>query len=252
MRRLTCVMSSLAIFGIVLTATADDASSAPRHLREAEVLVQQIKLDDTGYVHGEPRVEWKGPGSDKSLCFADCSGFIDALLVRSYGYSREDLRKWFGKSRPTANLYHDAIVALNGFIRVARFQDVRAGDLLAVKYLVRKDNTGHIMVAVSSPRRITAKKPLIDGTEQWELPIIDCSQSGHGTTDTRHKKGEEGKDHSGLGSGIVRVYTHRGGEHDGEIAGWTWSTLNSSTFLSPESEPLAVGRLRKDFRPQSK
>ena len=78
MRRVTCAISSLAILGIVLTATADDASSTPRHLREAELLVQQIKLEDTGYVHGEPRVEWKGPASDKSVCFADCSGFIDA------------------------------------------------------------------------------------------------------------------------------------------------------------------------------
>ena len=87
-------------------------------------------------------VEWKGPASDKSVCFADCSGFINALMFRSYGYSREDLRKWFGKSRPTANLYHDAIVALNGFVRVAQFQDVRAGDFLAVKSLVLQRQHG--------------------------------------------------------------------------------------------------------------
>jgi hypothetical protein len=156
------------------------------------------------------------------------------------------LKAWLGKSRPTANLYHDAIEAKKGFTRVEKVSAIQPGDFLAVKYITRKGNTGHIMLVAGKPKRMDAKKPIEADTDQWEIRIIDSSESGHGTTDTRHKKGADGKDHKGLGEGVLRLYANA----DGTVAGWTWSTLTISPFLKPADEHLVVGRLIDGYKPE--
>jgi hypothetical protein len=150
-----------------------------------------------------------------------------------------------GKPRPTADAYHDAVAAQKGFTRIETVGAVRPGDFLAVKYLARKDNTGHAMLVAERPKRMDAKKPFAGDTVQWAVKVIDSSQSGHGSTDTRHKKGADGKDHTGLGEGVVRLYANK----DGTITAWTWSTLDSSTLQKPDAEPLVVGRLNVGFKP---
>src|SRR5262249_43286345 len=77
------------------------------------------------------------------------------------------------------------------------------------------------------------------GTLQWELAIIDSSESGHGPTDTRHANGPNGKDHDGVGEGILRLYT----DPAGTVVGFAWSTLSASKFKSPDDEHLVIGRL---------
>ncbi|HLW63857.1 MAG TPA: hypothetical protein VKS79_00970 [Gemmataceae bacterium] len=225
-----------------LAARADE----PRHLQEATAFVKGLKLEDTHYNHGEPDVQWKGMnGATKNVSHTDCSGFVDALFMHSYDYSRDDFKKWFGKNRPTADTYHDAIVQQKGFVQIVEFKDTRPGDFLAVKYLAKKSDTGHIMLAARAPRRIAPKKPLVADTEQWEITVIDSSKTGHGPTDTRHKNGENGKDHTGLGEGVLRVYT----QPNGKVAGFTWSSLSVSQFQNPQEEDLVVGRLKPGFKP---
>jgi len=217
------------------------AQGLPKHLQAAIDQVQHLSLENTSYHHGEGRVQWEGT----RLSQTDCSGFIYALLIRSYGYSRDDFKRWFDSHRPTAARYHDAIVVQKGFVAIPDIRNVRPGDILAVKYLHRKDNTGHVMLAVDAPRPMAAKKPLVDGTQQWQVTVIDSSKSGHGPTDTRHAKGEDGKDHDGLGMGVLRVYA----DLQGRIAGFTWSPLQASKFHAPDDEPLVVGRLVPGFKP---
>jgi len=228
----------LVAFGGASRAT--DAA-APRHLTLAIELASRIELANTNYAHGEPQVTWDGAGAS----YADCSGFVDELLKKSYGYDAADFKKWFDSHRPSAKRYHDAIAAQTGFKEITRFNDVRPGDFLAVKYLRRTDNTGHIMLVESAPRRMTAKKPIVAGTEQWEVPVIDSSMTGHGVTDTRHKQGDGGRDHDGLGRGVLRVYT----DAQGAIVGFSWSTEAISKFEEPDSEHLLVGRLVPGFKP---
>ena len=213
----------------------------PKHLIEAEKLVRHLKLEHTSYNHGEQKVVWTGTCASH----ADCSGFVDNLLTHSYGYDANTYKRWFDSHRPSARRYHDAIVDQRGFTLIKRLSDVRPGDFLAVKYLIQKENTGHVMLATKAPRQIELKKPLVDGTEQWEIQVIDSSKSGHGPTDTRHKKGPDGKDHAGLGEGIIRVYTGR----DASIVGFTWSTYTNSQFQPPSEEHLVIGRLIPNFQP---
>lgn len=231
----------LALCLIGLAAGQRDSTAEPKHLTDAIALLKKLELKDTSYEHGGGKVNFAGTVQ----AHTDCSGFIDALLQHSYGYDEAQFKAWFGSKRPTAARYHDQIVKQNGFILIPSVKDARPGDLLAVKYFKRKDNTGHVMLVSGLPRKMEPKKPLVEGTEQWEVKVIDSSMSGHGTTDTRHAKGKDGKDHEGLGEGVLRIYADK----QGTVAGFAWSTLNASKFLEPKDEELVIGRLKPMFKP---
>jgi hypothetical protein len=240
---LVFVLVFVLVGGLAVSASlAASEPPPPKHLAVAIDLVSRLDLDNTTYNHGDPDVTWQGSDAHS---FADCSGFVDELLKHTYGYDRDDFKKWFDSHRPSARRYHDAIAAHTGFHEVETLGAVRPGDFIAVDYLRRTDNTGHIMLVVESPRRMPAKKPMIAGTVQWEVAVIDSSMTGHGTTDTRHKRGPDGKDHEGLGEGVLRLYT----DAEGRVAGLAWSTETVSKFETPESEHVVIGRLVPGFRP---
>jgi hypothetical protein len=217
------------------------APAEPKHLTVAKQLVAHLDLANTDYEHGTPSVKFTAPYESH----ADCSGFADALLQYSYGLDKEQFRKIFSSGRPSAKRYHDAIEEENGFKEIKHVTDLKPGDFLAVKYFNRKDNTGHVMLAAGPPVRMTSpKQPLVAATMQWEVAIIDSSESGHGPTDSRHAKGPDGKDHDGLGEGVLRIYS----DVQGNIAGFAWSTVSASKFKAPDDEHLVIGR----FEPPSK
>ena len=216
-------------------------NTVPRHLTDASNLVRHLELKHTSYVHGKAEVQWAGVCSSHT----DCSGFLDALLMHSYGYDGDQFKKWFDSHQPSARRYHDAIVNQHGFTEIKGLSHVRAGDILAVKYLKRKDNTGHVMLVADTPRRMQPRNPVVEGAGQWEVAVIDSSQTGHGTSDTRHHKGPGGKDHPGLGEGVLRIYTDR----EEKVVGFTWSTFDRSEFKRPDDEHLVIGRLEPGFKP---
>jgi hypothetical protein len=114
-----------------------------------------------------------------------------------------------------------------------------------VKYLTRTDNTGHVMLAEGFPKHRKSTEPFVDGTEQWDIEIIDSSKTGHGPNDRRHHSGANGKDHDGLGRGLLRLYA----TPEGKIAGFSWSTMKVSEFKGPNTEPVTLGRLVPGFKP---
>ncbi len=99
------------------------------------------------------------------------------------------------------------------------------------------------MIAVDRPHTMRFKPPEVLGSTQWEVPVIDSSKSGHGPTDTRHKKGPGGKDHDGVGEGVFRIYS----DSEGKIVGFTWSTMSNSDFKEPGDEHLVIGRFEPDY-----
>jgi hypothetical protein len=216
-------------------------SSSVEHVKAAEALVDKLDLADTDYAHGQGSVNWSAPVASHT----DCSGFIDHLLMHVDSYTPDDFKRWFGTRRPTAERYHDAIVEGKGFLPIASVADLRAGDVIAIKYLTRHDNTGHIMLVVDAPQRMSATLPVVGNTTQWAVTVIDSSESGHGTTDTRHKRGADGRDHDGLGRGVARLYTGL----RNEIVGFAWSTTKASKFVAPEDEHVVLGRFIPGYRP---
>ena len=164
--------------------------------------------------------------------------------MHSYGYTPEDFKRWFGSHRPSAKRYYEAIEEQTGFRHLGRITEPRPGDFIAVNYLKRRDETGHIMLVDQVPARAGSgfRDPHGDA---WLVTVIDSSESGHGPTDTRHRRGPNGRDHDGLGRGILRVYA----DPLGRINGFSWSTAANSTFRGPDEEPLVLARLVAGYRP---
>lgn len=230
--------------GLVLGAAharAQVAVDAAVRLAAAEQLLRSLDLANTSYVHGPGRVVWSGTVASHT----DCSGFIDHLLMHVDGFTPEDLRRWMGSRRPTARRYHDAIVQGRGLRALSSVAELQPGDLIAVKYLMRHDNTGHLMLVAEAPRRRDATAPIVAGTVQYAVTVIDSSESGHGRSDTRHRRGASGRDHAGLGRGMVRLYA----DDRDQVVGFAWSTLASSRFIAPHDEHVALGRFVPGYRP---
>lgn len=163
------------------------------------------------------------------------------MLEHAYGVTPEKLYEWTGRRRPTAHRWYDFATserAAQIVDRVAKLADVRPGDVILIKYPPTDLDTGHVMLIAGRPVRRTASEPLGEGTQQWEIPVIDSSKSAHGPQDTRRRaSGEAG---AGLGKGVVRVYTHS----DDAVAGYAWSTQKSARFQPVTEHPLVIVRFK--------
>jgi hypothetical protein len=233
----------MVVIGPVREAAAREMGRPP-HLQAAIDLLSAIQPADTNYQHKESVVHFPDdPGSDHAECRTDCSGFLDAVIKRAYGITSAQLSQWLDAKRPFAKHYHAAIAAERGFAAIPTLEDVRPGDILAVDYPAgsKGNNTGHVMLVASAPRQRTASMPIVEGTVQWEVPVIDESESGHGSTDSRHRPDHTSSD--GLGRGVLRIYTDR----QGRVAGYSWSTQKVSKFVSQTSHNMVIGRIQSNF-----
>ena len=204
----------------------------------ATKLQQNINPQNTAYQHKDNVVSWGDNGSTLQ-CYADCSGFINALIGKAFNWTEADFKASFGHKRMYAYHYYGAIIAGNHFQQIKNISDVLPGDLIALQYADRsehEDNTGHVMLIVSKPVERTPTKIIAPDTRQYEIEVIDCSKSPHGKTDTRFSA--DGSEYSGLGRGIFRLYTDK----QGNIVGYSWSTGNPKPGFNPFENPVVVGR----------
>lgn len=200
------------------------------------LLVQNIQPADNFYNTQADSVTWTGQqGAIAYYCSTDCSGMFTKLLKQSYGYSDTYFKTWTGLANPYAYTYYNEIVKRDHFTRISKISGIAAGDIIAMKYPSGSTSTGHIMIADGPAVLRTSTAPLITGTVQYEIPVNDCSSSGHGSLDTRYNNGNWD---DGVGRGIFRIYA----DSRGNMLGYTWSTFSNSVYYSQSQRPLAVGR----------
>lgn len=210
----------------------------------AQLLIEHLDLDSTAYRHKPTVVTWAGVnGATEYASFADCSGFLNALLSQAYGLTREDFEAWLQTRRSLAKHYFDAIRGGNKFNRIRRIGELHPDDIIAIRYPngVPGDNTGHVLLVVEPPTPRTAGRPVVPATTQWLVHVADSSRSGHGTQDTRRLS--TGGFHAGAGAGFLRLYA----DADDKVVGYTWSGSSRSVFYDRTTRPLVVGRLRPAF-----
>jgi hypothetical protein len=229
---------------VVQAATAAVTQAKDLPLQWARTMVADVAPDATSYQHKGGHVAWKGvDGATAYESHTDCSGFINALLAQSYGYDRKHFEAWLGKGRPLAITYHDAITSGNGFARITRVSAMAPGDIIAIRYPDGSENTGHVLLVAATPTRRIASQPFVAGLDQWDVEVIDSSESGHGKQDTRRLP--DGKFRQGVGEGTMRLYADR----SGTIAGYSWSTFANSDFYDPQTRDVVVGRLQASRMP---
>ncbi|MGB8645862.1 MAG: hypothetical protein WCF84_11540 [Anaerolineae bacterium] len=220
------------------------ASPNQSPLAWARLMVQNVQSSNTSYQHKDILVTWAGVnGATDYVSYADCSGWMNALLTQTFGLTPVDFAQWLGARRPLAKDYFAAIGNRRGLTPVTRIADLQAGDLIVIRYLnsAPGDNTGHVLLAAAAPQPHPATKPLVNDTRQWDVAVIDSSESGHGKADTRRLA--DGSYHDGVGQGVMRLYTDNGGT----LVGYTWSDFTDSTYYDAATRPLAVGRIDPQF-----
>lgn len=234
------ILNCLLSFSFFASMSAAQRSAPKTPLDWARILVSGIQPENTSYQHKHGFIKWKGEnGTEEYESRTDCSGLLNILLERSYGLTADDFEKWLGKRRPLAVEYFDAIQQEHDFRLITNEAGVRPGDIIAIRYPPgTNENTGHIMLVAGLPAPHRNSKPEVEGTEQWEVSVIDSSESGHGKTDTRRRP--DGTFGDGVGQGILRLYT----KTNGEIVGYSWSTLGVSEYYDQTTRQLVIGRLR--------
>jgi hypothetical protein len=225
-----------------LTACEARANEQPAHVAWGELLIATVLPSENEYGSKPSFIRWEGDsGHNSSGNRTVCATFVTLLLQRAYAMESSDFTAWMGTGSPNAAAYHDAIVAENGFERITNVNDIAPGDLIAIEYPSASGPTGHVAIVTAPPLPHPAKAPLVAGTQQFEVLIIDSTSSPHGQTDSRVKA--DGTVDAGAGSGSMRLYTNL----QGDIVGHAWSTCASDGFHNLSSRHLVVGRLARDL-----
>lgn len=212
-----------------------------------ESLAINVLDENNQYAHTEQALSWPSGGAGIYSSRADCSGYVTRSLMKAFGFTADHMAAWTGSRYPSSARYHDNIRFENNFVRVQQVSAIQRGDILAAKYLDNHSGgTGHTMIAAAAPvLRATPTKPVIEGTVQYELRIIDSTSSPHGTGDTRKGTGAAGADQDGAGIGTMRLYADAA---TGNIAGYSWSLSTGSVYYTATSpaddrRSLMVGRM---------
>lgn len=238
------LLASLSLGGMLAGAMA--LGPNPAHLSTAEMLVANMRAQGERGLFNAPNgmpLNQYGAGWPNAMIsvaspartYARCSSFVTLVLMMSNpGWTASNAG--MGSASPTAAMYHDAIEAsVNGFKKVGKFSNVRAGDLLMVKYADPDDDTGHAMIV----RDFAASDPDVNGVVTWTVQVIDCSKSVH-SEDTRVFNVGVGTTvvTNGAGMGKIRVFTK-----NDKIVGYAWS-LSGGTIYLPEDRHMTLGRFQ--------
>jgi hypothetical protein len=95
------------------------------------------------------------------------------------------------------------------------------------------------MLVDAPPQPRVATAPLLPGTRQYAVTVIDSSHSVHGLADTRGSPTRHG---TGVGRGTFRLYA----DSAGKIVASAWSVLAGSRLSDARVRKLAVGRVDLD------
>src|SRR5436305_9414186 len=213
----------LSFLALPLSGREETAAGGADLLQWAHRLIEGVTPQTNLYASRPTLVTWAGVnGATETRNRSVCSALVAHLMMQTYGYRAADFASWLGGRFPRAAGFHDAIAAGRGFDPVLRIGGIRPGDVLAIKYPPGSHPTGHVLLAASRPVQRHATEPVVPGTVQYELSVIDSSHTGHGPTDTRHYA--KGKFHSGVGGGLFRLYAGP----DGHLAGYPWSCTKPS------------------------
>ncbi len=107
-----------------------------------------------------------------------------------------------------------------------------------------QDGTGHVFLINSRPTQVAARKPVVAGTRQFEVSVIDSNEEHLGDDDSRLM--DPSNKIAGLGAGTIRIYA----DSNGELVGWARTFSRSTRFFSysprfpsdTKARKAAVGR----------
>lgn len=235
-----------------MIATAGTASggevasseSIPRHLALARELVATVRPENNKYSYTGPHgVRWKGDlFATENSVNTMCTGLVSAVLERAKSPTTSEIKSksnWKGYLRVTN--YFEAVTNGYGLEKIDSLKNASPGDLFV---FLCKDTCsssegpalGHVAIIDVKPVQKSPTPPLIEGTLQWVMTVIDSSDVPHSFDDTRLRPQNQSKV-TGVGRGTYRIYT----DMTGVPLGYT-NGPRGPKFLSIDARPIAIGR----------
>lgn len=253
------LVASLALCSSIGNANAD-STDIPKYLALARDLIENTKHEDNRYSLGSQFISFPGDLlSSKYSVRADCSGFLLAILERA-GYPTQSRMEYLPgtlrrRTRPAAEDFVYSIEMEKGFERIRDARNIKPGDLLAHAMLDIGDQrqtgtTGHVFLIDSYPKPIEPRDPVVAGTRQFEISVIDSNEEYVGADDTR--LAVPSSKIKGLGRGTIRIYV----DPNGGLVGWARTFKTAKRFFSYDSRfpsdtkprKAAIGRPAADFQ----
>jgi hypothetical protein len=211
------------------------------HLWWAERLVEHVAPENNAYVFGDPRVTWLGVAgaagySNRSVC----NTFVCAVLRQAYGWTDDVFRRWFDVRRPSAARFVGAIKRGSGFVQRRVVDHITPGDIMAIRYPAGSTSSGHVVIVRSAAVRRESTAPVIAGTIQYDISVVDSTRSPHGVVSAADTRiASDGTLHPGAGFGIMRLYA----DDSGIIVGHAWSRARGAPYRPEPEYSVAVGQL---------
>jgi hypothetical protein len=247
--RKPAVAKAVAALGVAtLVGCAPAPDQATPLTSWSDALVGSLEPAQNDYASEPTVVTWAGVGdAQESANRSKCASFVTAVFTQAYD---RDVESWIGCTSPLAATWHDQIAMRNDFDVIDNVRDIEPGDVIAIRYddvgcasvrcgtMQGCDSSGHMAIVRTAPVRHAASAPLIVGTREYELDIVDSTSDVHGPTDSRAGMELDGSDDAGAGVGTMRLYANA----SGEIVGHTWSTATQSEYRDVASRPLVIGR----------
>lgn len=246
----TLSLMASCLFALVFSAQSEATTRTEirPHLSLARELVDHVAPENNRYVLGGQSISFPGDiASGKYALSADCSGFLLALFDRAGYATRSRMMYLKASARRTRHSAEDFVLSIEheaGFKRIERNDDIWPGDLLARTMLNSVDRsktgrTGHVLLINSQPKLISSRKPVVAGTRQFEVSIIDTSDEHSGDDDTRLV--DPARKVTGIGRATIRLYA----DDQGELVGWARTFARSDRFFSYSSRFPSNSKVRK-------
>lgn len=213
-------------------------TSPPAHVETLRDLERDTPLESIEYRHRPTTVVIPDEPGEQGVVRADCSGLLNEVLKHTETLDDAALSAWFGRPRPVARSYAEAIRDERGFTRIARLSDAAIGDIIAIMYEEDASNTGHVMVIDAKPGRLRSTG--VDGAAyEWRCEVIDSSATGHGEGDSRFQNGKRIR--AGLGRGFFRIFT----DAHGVPVAHAFTVSANAKVRSVNDRPLYIGRIAR-------
>lgn len=227
-------------------APRTEAERVPRYLELARELVATVKPENNRYeFRGPEGVHWKGDlfTSENSVQTA-CGPFVHAVFERADNPTLKEVKShinFFGRVKYVRITDWSEAVRRGWGLKQTSFKDSKPGDLFIYTCndkcsTVEGDTPGHVAIVDAKPQMKPPTPPIIDGTEQWLITVIDSEDFAHDRNDTRWRPKGEPKI-TGVGRGTYRVYV----DANGATVGYT-DGPNGPKLHSHDARPIIMGR----------
>jgi hypothetical protein len=231
------------------------SQKAANAFSQAEWIFQNAQL--THYKHNKLSADqqWQ-VGNGSCGMEADCSGFVSYVLYRVAPAQYESIRALQpDRPYPQAKIYASFFNSLshsapaNGWIRIAKFSDLRRGDIIAWEKNVlpgKRGNTGHVMFVVDKPEKIET----IGSNKFVSIQVLDSSSVVHFAPETLPPNTHQSV-RDGLGKGVVRLLLDGDskpiGYWEGSFSGEKHKAIDQPTL----SDNIGFGRLVDTYQPKN-